>query len=94
MTDQEKYELNDRQLELVNGGAGSTPIDDGYMVGDRVVIHTYTIQYCNGCGRLLNGSTAVITGHRGVLDGANIWWITRDCCGHRTSEIATAFSHP
>ena len=60
-----------------------------YKVGDRVVASADTISYCASCGRLLKNYTATITGVRGVLDGKTIYWITRECCGHKSSMIET-----
>ena len=33
--------------------------------------------------------TATITGVRGVLDGHTLYWVTRNCCGHKSSIIDT-----
>lgn len=63
-----------------------------YKIGDVVRIETARKEYCNGCGRLVNNSTATITGIRGILDGNTVYWITRLCCGHKTSYIETSFT--
>lgn len=75
-------ELTDDMLESVAGG---------FSVGDTVNIRSVQIQYCPRCGKLLTNYNATITGIRGVLNGNVIYWITRDCCGYKTSEIETAF---
>ena len=72
---EKNYELNDEQLDQVVGG---------YGVGDTVTCTKSAIEYCEGCGRLLNNYQAKITGVRGVLDGNTIYWITRNCCGKKT----------
>ena len=78
MEDNKKFELNDEELESVVGG---------YSVGDTVTCSADRISYCSNCGRLLQNYSATITGVRGELDGHTIYWITRNCCGHKTSII-------
>ena len=73
MDDMKKVEMNDEQLGQVVGG---------YGVGDTVTCTKSAIEYC---GRLLKNYQATITGVRGVLDGNTIYWITRTCCGKKTS---------
>ena len=76
MDDMKKVELGDDELDQVVGG---------YGVGDTVTCTKSAIEYCEGCGRLLKNYQATITGVRGVLDGNTIYWITRTCCGKKTS---------
>jgi len=76
------HELSDDELENISGGVS---------VGDVVRIRRNYIDYCSNCGHLLLNYEATITGVRGVLDGHTIYWITRHCCGYKTSEIETAF---
>ena len=73
-------ELNDDELDQVVGG---------YGVGSTVTCSADAIAYCSNCGRLLKNYSATITGVRGVLDGKTIYWITRNCCGRKTSIIET-----
>lgn len=61
-----------------------------YNQGDVVIATSNMAEYCTGCGRLLNNYTVTITGLRGTLDGKPIYWVTRHCCGHKTSVIETA----
>ena len=75
-----KFELSDEELDRVVGG---------YGVGDTVTCTKSAIEYCSGCGRLLKNYQATITGVRGVLDGKTVYWITRNCCGKKTSMIET-----
>ena len=70
-------ELNDAELNQVVGG---------YDVGDTVRCSATEIAYCSNCGRLLKNYEATITG---VLDGKTIYWVTRNCCGRKTSIIET-----
>ena len=81
MMDMPMGELDDDALDTVSGGLS---------VGDTVNIRSSTISYCPGCGRLLTNYYATITGVRGVLDGHTVYWITRNCCGNRSSVIETA----
>ena len=81
MDDMKKYELEDTELDVVVGG---------YSVGDTVRCKSLTVQYCAGCGKLLMNYEATITGIRGELDGKTLYWITRKCCGHKTSVIETS----
>ena len=60
-----------------------------YQIGDRVTASADAISYCATCGRLLKNYTVTITGVRGVLDGKTIYWVTRECCGHKSSIIET-----
>ena len=69
-------ELNDDQLDVITGG---------YQVGATVHCRSDRIEYCSNCARLLTRYDATITGVRGVLDGTTIYWITRHCCGYKTS---------
>ena len=71
-------ELNDEQLEEIVGGV---------EIGQTVQIKSTKIDYCPNCGKLLLNYSATITGLRGMLDGKNVYWITRDCCGYKTSAI-------
>lgn len=80
MNDNMKFELNDDELENVVGG---------YGVGDTVCCSSSMIDYCSNCGRLLKNYEVTITGVRGVLDGKTIYWVTRNCCGMKTSVIET-----
>ena len=57
----------------------------GVAVGDTVTCSKSAIEYCSGCGRLLKNYQVTIVGVRGVLDGNTIYWITRNCCGKKTS---------
>lgn len=78
--DEKNYELNDDQLDQVVGG---------YGVGDTVTCTKSAIEYCEGCGKLLNNYQATITGVRGVLDGKTVYWVTRSCCGKKSSMSET-----
>jgi len=83
MTDLKKNnptEMNDAELERVVGG---------YNIGDTVLCSHADIVYCSKCGRLLKNYSATITGVRGVLDGHTLYWVTRNCCGHKSSIIDT-----
>ena len=73
---EKNYELNDEELDQVVGG---------YGVGETVTCSKSAIEYCSGCGRLLKNYQATITGVRGVLDGKTVYWVTRTCCGKKTS---------
>lgn len=81
MEDMKKNEIGDDELDVVAGG---------YEVGATVHCRSDVITYCSNCGKLLTRYDATITGIRGVLDGKTIYWITRHCCGHRTSVIESA----
>ena len=61
----------------------------GYGVGDTVRCSHDSIDYCSNCGRLLKNYDVTITGVRGVLDGKTLYWVTRKCCGHKSSIIDT-----
>ena len=74
-------ELQDSVLENVTGGVN---------IGDTVTIRDNRIDYCPRCGRLLMNYQATITGVRGVLDGNTLYWVTRKCCGYKSSVIETA----
>ena len=83
MTDLNKNnpaELSDEELDQVVGG---------YDVGDTVTCSKNVIDYCPNCGRLLKNYSATITGVRGVLDGHTLYWVTRNCCGWKSSIIDT-----
>ena len=73
-------ELSDDQLDSVVGGVG---------VGDTVLCSKSAITYCSKCGKLLKNYEAVIVGVRGVLDGKTVYWVTRKCCGIKTSLVET-----
>lgn len=84
-------ELTDDMLDAVAGGTGTdTVVTLKYRVGDVVIINPMEINYCPSCAKLLNNYEATITGVRGILDGVPIYWITRKCCGYKTSEIEYA----
>ena len=80
MEENKKFELNDEELDNVVGG---------YGVGDTVTCSHSDIVYCSNCGRLLKNYSATITGVRGVLNGRTLYWVTRNCCGHKSSIIDT-----
>ena len=80
MEENKKFEMNDEELDKVVGG---------YGVGDTVLCSHDMIDYCSNCGRLLKNYSATITGVRGVLDGHTLYWVTRNCCGHKSSIIDT-----
>ena len=83
MTDLNKNtpaELSDEELDQVVGG---------YGIGDTVLCSRDDISYCSNCGRLLKNYEVTITGVRGVLDGHTLYWVTRNCCGYKTSIIDT-----
>lgn len=73
-------ELNDEELDQVVGG---------YGVGDTVCCSKDIVDYCPRCGRLLKNYEVTITGVRGVLKGETIYWVTYNCCGHKSSIIET-----
>ncbi len=84
-------ELSDDALDAVAGGTGAdTVVTLKYRVGDVVIINPNEINYCPSCAKLLKNYEATITGVRGILDGVPIYWITRKCCGYKTSEIEYA----
>lgn len=74
-------ELDEDQLDAVVGGVS---------VGDVVHVKSWQVQYCSNCGKLLMEYDATITGVRGVLDGHTVYWVTRKCCGWKSSIIDTA----
>ena len=76
-------ELNDDLLEHVSGGVD---------IGDVVNIRSDRIDYCAGCGRLRTNYDATITGVCGVLDGNTVYWVTRRCCGRKSSVIETCIA--
>ena len=80
MEENKKFELNDEELDTVVGG---------YGIGDTVLCSHDDIVYCSNCGRLLKNYSATITGVRGVLHGHTLYWVTRNCCGHKSSIIDT-----
>ena len=80
MEENKKYELNDEELDQAVGGVS---------IGDTVCCSHDDIVYCSNCGRLLKNYSATITGVRGVLDGHTLYWVTRNCCGMRSSIIDT-----
>lgn len=63
-----------------------------YSIGDVVNCKKWTVEYCPKCGKLIMYYQATITGFRGIdaQDGKDVYWITRHCCGYKTSvsEIA------
>ena len=83
MDDMKAYELDDNELDKVVGG---------YSVGDTVRCKKWTVEYCERCGKLLMNYEATITGVRGELDGKTIYWVTRNCCGYKTSVSETAIT--
>ena len=84
-------ELGDDKLDAVAGGTGTdTVVTLKYRVGDVVIVNRKQIDYCPRCARLLINYEATITGIRGILDGNPVYWITRKCCGHKSSEIEYA----
>lgn len=80
MENKNSYQLSDNELESVSGGVA---------IGDTVRASCDRIDYCSNCGRLLKNYEVTITGVRGVLDGHTIYWVTRKCCGHKSSIIDT-----
>ena len=74
-------ELDDDELDAVVGG---------YEAGQKVRCNRWSVDYCPKCGKLLLNYEATITGVRGEIDGKTLYWITRDCCGYKTSVIETA----
>ena len=81
-------ELSDDMLDAVSGGTGTdTVVTLKYRVGDVVIINPPRIDYCPNCAKLLKNYEATITGIRGILDGVPVYWITRKCCGYKSSEI-------
>ena len=80
MEENKNYELNDEELDTVVGGVS---------IGDTVLCSHGDIVYCSNCGRLLKNYEATITGVRGVLNGKTLYWVTRKCCGHKSSIIET-----
>lgn len=73
-------ELSDEELDAVVGG---------YSIGNTVRCSKDAIEYCSNCGRLLKNYEVTITGVRGVLDGKTIYFVTRNCCGWKSSVIET-----
>lgn len=65
-----------------------------YSIGDVVNCKNWTVEYCPNCGKLIMNYQATITGFRSIdnleLDGKDQYWITYNCCGHKTNinEIA------
>ena len=62
-----------------------------YSIGDVVICSKSAIEYCS-CGRLLKNYQATITGIRGTLNGTDIYWVIRNCCGIKTSASETEFT--
>ena len=62
-----------------------------YSIGDVVNCNKSSIEYCPYCGRLLRNYQATISGIRGIdaLDGKDVYWINRHCCGSFSSVIET-----
>lgn len=73
-------EMSDDELDQIVGG---------YGVGDTLLCSRDDIDYCSNCGRILKNYEVTITGVRGVLDGHALYWVTRNCCGHKSSIIDT-----
>ena len=73
-------ELDDDELDQVVGG---------HSIGDTVCCSADAIAYCANCGRLLKNYSVTLTGVRGVLDGKTLYWVTRHCCGWKSSIIET-----
>lgn len=69
-------ELNDDELDSVVGGIS---------VGDTIHIRRGRVEYCPTCGRLVMDINATVTGIRGQRNGVTYYWISYQCCGHRTS---------
>lgn len=87
-------ELSDDALDAVAGGTGTdTVVTLKYRPGDVVIINPPIIDYCPNCAKLLKNYEATITGIRGILDGVPIYWITRKCCGYKSSEIENVILH-
>ncbi len=85
------FEIDDDMLDEVTGGAGTdTVVTLKYRVGDVVIINPSEITYCPSCAKLLKNYEATITGIRGILNGSPVYWITRKCCGCKSSEIEYA----
>lgn len=65
-----------------------------YSIGDVVNCQNWTIEYCPNCAKLIMYYQATITGFRGIdadaLDGKDVYWIIRSCCGHKTSITETS----
>lgn len=78
MENRKQHLLSDDELEGVSGG---------YAVGDVVRVRNDKIEYCSNCARLLQNYEVTITGVRGVLDGHTVYWVTRSCCGFKSSII-------
>ena len=81
MDDMKKYELGDDELDQVVGG---------YEIGQKVRCKSWDVKYCPKCGKLVMNYDATIAGVRGELDGKTLYWVTRDCCGYRTSVSEAA----
>jgi len=71
-------ELSDDQLDNIVGG---------FSTGDVVTLRPRGIKYCPNCARLLCNAKVTITGVRGVLDGSTVYWVTHNCCGHKSTAI-------
>jgi len=71
-------EIDDDLLDTVVGGVA---------VGDVVRCQPDRIMYCSNCAKLLYNYEATITGIRGVLNGHTLYWVTRSCCGWKSSII-------
>ena len=80
MEENMKFELNDEEMDKVVGG---------YNISDTVLCSHDDIVYCSNCDRLLKNYEVTITGVRGVLNGKTLYWVTRKCCGHKSSIIET-----
>ena len=78
MEDMKKFELGDDELDLVAGG---------YANGSTVQYKNSMAKYCSKCGKLMSSYGATITGVRGVLDGATVYWVKLNCCGQKASVI-------
>ena len=76
MDDMKKFELADDELDAVVGG---------YSAGDTIHIQRGRVEYCPTCGKLVMNCDATVRGVRGERDGVTYYWISYNCCGHRTS---------
>lgn len=87
-------ELSDDMLDMVSGGTGTdSGVTFKYAVGDVVEASHDEIAYCSNCARLLKNYKATITGIRGILNGVPLYWVTRSCCGHKSSVIEYEILH-
>ena len=74
MDNEERFELNDEELDKVVGG-----ID----VGDRVKVNAGSVRYCPGCGKLAMKFNGTVVGKRYYEAGGHYFIeVKADCCGH------------